>query len=160
VILKDNLMVLDTTATRRGTYLIKRPATSDDPEKWVMVAEPPPDAAMATALQAAIDADMKTQSATGSINLSQTITQLTQTQTVLVTRDTLFRISEAYANGAIDKTEYQKEFSSIVDLVKTLANTQEQNAQKAATKAESASKILSDPKLTPDQKTLQLQSIQ
>jgi hypothetical protein len=159
-ILSDKVTVLDTTATRRGTYFFKRAATKGDPEHWVMVAEPPPDAAMASAVKAAIDANIKSQTVSGSLDVTQTLLQIQQTQTVLLARDTLFRLSEAYANGTIESKDYVTEYEKVLDLVKTIANGATAKAEGTLLKQQNFNKILNDPALKPEEKTLRIQGLQ
>src|SRR6266550_2202154 len=113
VVLDKQASMVDTVATRRGTYLINR-GTESDP-KWVLVAEPPPDAALASAVKAAAEVAAKTAagldaSGKGSIEVTQTLTKLVErTQAVTILRDSLYRLSEAYANKTITEADYKEE---------------------------------------------------
>jgi hypothetical protein len=125
-----------------------------------MVAEPPPDAAMASAVKAAVDANIKSQTATGSLDVTQTLMQIQQTQTVLIARDTLFRLSEAYANGTIDKAEYVTEYKAVLVVVTAIANGEAAKQHASLKRQNNIEKIQNDTTLKPEEKTLRLQSVQ
>ena len=163
---KDKALMVDTVATRRGTYLFKRENTTDDPSRWVLVAEPPPDAALASAVKAAVEASAKTAAAAevsgkGSLDVTQTLTKLVErTQAITILRDSLFRLSEAYANGTIDKATYSTKYDKVLDLVSRIVEVEATAVKNETETLKRQQQILSDPTLQGDDKVRALQSVQ
>jgi hypothetical protein len=163
-IIANHAVMIDTIATRRGTYLVYREDGAKS--RWVLVAEPPPDAALASAVKAAAEVAAKTAagvdvSGKGSIEVTQQLTKLVErTQAVTIARDAMYRLSEAYANKTIDEATYNTQFTEVLKVVSSLAAAAEQAAKKDAANAQTKLKILSNPTLNEDQKMRQLQAIE
>lgn len=132
--------------TRRGTYVIRKG------DEVFVVAEPPPDAVLeaATKLTAEISkaAGKDSAEATGKVqaDVTETAKVLARASEVSFLRDSLYRLAEAHANGAIQASEYPKQFDMIVhrasvllasntphaDLALGALNTQEEAARSRA----------------------------
>lgn len=164
-IVQNQVVLIDTIATRRGTYLIRKPKLGQDDERWVLVAEPPPDAALASAVKAAAEVAAKTQagldaSGKGSLEVTQTLTKLVErTQAVTIARDAYYRLSEAYANGTINQATYEKQFTAVLAVAKDIAEAQKNDSIKEKANAESKLQILSDPQLNEEQKLQKMQMV-
>ncbi len=144
---KGQAVLVDTVATRRGTYLFKKEQNGNDPQRWVLVAEPPPDAALASAVKAAVEASAKVPAGEGSgkasVDVAQTLTKLVErTQAITILRDAMFRLSEAYANGTIDKETYGKKYSEVLGLVKNIVVAEANRQKMLLQAAESNAKVI------------------
>jgi hypothetical protein len=139
--------VLNMNSDRRATYVLWH-NDGDDPRnsRHVVVAEPPPD----TALQKTVEAIGKLQVTAapggdvasgqlgvGVVDRDQILSLTNRTQAVVILRDSLFRLSEARANGFIDKGEWIKLYGKVVDSAKSIAEA-EQNLRRASENIRSA----------------------
>jgi phosphopantothenate synthetase len=135
----DQTYVLDTNSNRRASYVHK--GAKDG--KWYLIAEPPPDTALTSTVNAAVSLALKTPAgvdANGSASLAvtQSIVNLAErTQAVIILRDSLYRLSEAYSNGILEPGEYKAEFDSVIAKVTTLAEAQKATAEAQKATAES-----------------------
>lgn len=158
---RDSVVLVDTVATRRGTYLVRQGDGND--ARWMLVAEPPPDAAMASAVQAAAEVAGKAaanSSGEASITVTQTLTKLVErTQAITILRDSLYRLSEAYANGTIDKATYAAKFGEVLAVAERIARTQELAEENEKQRLGLKRQIINNMKLSPEERFQQLNQL-
>lgn len=110
-------------ATRRGVYIVQHGVGDVR-----IAAEPPPDAAMAVAAEfIGKVSGMGAQATGGELNakLNESIVELAgRGQVVTLARDALYRLAEMYVNEAIEKEEYQKQYSKILEMITTLVTAE------------------------------------
>lgn len=104
--------------TRRGTFIVKRG------DRVFIVAEPPPDAVLEAATK--LTADLKnelakkkastdaTTTAKFEAEVTETVKVLARASEVSFLRDSLYRLAEAYANGAMETGDFAEHFDNIV----------------------------------------------
>lgn len=99
-------------ATRRGTYIVVRPGSSPQ-----FISEPPPDAALEAVLTLAANASVNAQGGgSGGVTVSstETVQALARAVEVSFLRESMYRLGEAYVNGAISEGEYASRFDKII----------------------------------------------
>jgi type III secretion system FlhB-like substrate exporter len=130
--------------------------------RYYMVSEPPPDTALASTVSALakLSADIPKQSGSGEgkLDVTQSIVQIARTTSVTLLRDTLFRLAEAYANGAIDSAQFEKLYAKVVDSIIDLAEqeTTQKLVQLEIERQKTIQGVVSIPGLSDQQRNMLL----
>jgi hypothetical protein len=121
-------------ASRRGGFLVGADS------KMKMCAEPAPDVALARTVEFVGKGSYQGASAEAQAKLAEQLAQLGgRTQTVLILRESLFRLCELSINNpAFPPTELKVLYKEVLDSVVDLAKADVTNAQAAEKKAEAA----------------------
>ncbi len=121
--------LIESSAEFRGVYFVPRQGSGSKKGKFYIVAEPPPDAVMASVVKATSKLNYGSIGGQGSVNVTQAITQLGQrTEAVDILRDALYRISELYADGAIDQTEVDNLYKKAISAATVIAEAERLSA--------------------------------
>lgn len=118
---------VDSDATRRSAFLVPG---KDGKPPIVIAAEPPPDAAMATAAALTGKLNYSGLSAEASANLTQSITQLgTRSESVMVLREGLYRIQQMVTDGQLTGDQAVPLFNQVLTAATTIAQADANNAK-------------------------------
>jgi len=121
-------------AARRGGFLVVTDSNGKSNVK--MCAEPAPDVALARTADFIAKGTYQGATAEAQAKLSEQLAQLGgRTETVLILRESLFRLCELSINSGLTSTELKALYETVVDAVVALATTDLTNAQATATKA-------------------------
>ena len=121
-------------ASRRGGFLV--PTDSSGNSYVKMCAEPAPDVALARSAEFVAKGVYQGATAEAQAKLSEQLAQLGgRTQTVLILRESLFRLCELSINGGLPSERITTLYTDVVQAVIKLAEADLENAQAAATKA-------------------------
>jgi hypothetical protein len=121
-------------ATRRGGFLVGADS------KIKMCAEPAPDVALARTIELVGKGSYQGATGEAQAKLAEQLAQLSgRTQTVLILRESLFRLCElSINNSALTPTELKGLYKDVIDAVVQLATADVTNAQAEENKARAA----------------------
>lgn len=125
-------------STRRGTLII-RGKDSNGNEQVMACAEPAPDTGYSFDNKLKLDGTRGETTVGAEAAFAATIVSLAgRDNLVLMTRESMFRLCEARANGFITNAQYNDRFSQLLDKIVEIAQavkTQSETAQQALTAA-------------------------
>lgn len=122
----DRPVALQSNVNRRFVYVVKANGNDTNGRKYYVYAEPPPDTALTSTTDIAASLKLpETAEVAGQLKLATAIVDLTKrTQTIVLLRDTLFRLAEARANGFITEQTYQERMKELTDAAFDIASGQ------------------------------------
>lgn len=121
-------------AARRGGFLVGTDSAGKSNVK--MCSEPAPDVALARTADFIAKGTYQGASVEAQAKLAEQLAQLGgRTETVLILRESLFRLCELSINSSISLPDIQGLYKTVVEAVVKLAETDSTNAQAAAKKA-------------------------
>ncbi|MEM7229091.1 MAG: hypothetical protein AAF432_09790 [Planctomycetota bacterium] len=112
-----SLHVVEFNSNRRSAYVFEHG------DQIRVVAEPPPDTALKQALEGALKASVTQAGGSGEAKVKATLDPevIARAISISLLRDASYRIAEAYANGAINESQYDEKFEQILFVAHSVA---------------------------------------
>lgn len=137
----DGFGVMQSTSNRRFVYIVPQKGADGSQHSFVF-AEPPPDTALQETLKLAAKIPTTAGTAEGNLDYASQVVDLTKrTQTVVLLRDSLFRLIEARANNVINDAQYVELYKYVFAGVRDLSGGKPEEAEAKRAAAQSVENI-------------------
>jgi hypothetical protein len=129
--IRHDASVIDFGADRRGTYIFKVMDEQGKP-RYVVISEPPPDAAKEIVTSLGVSAESIGQIAGGEAKLeyaNKVVDLARRSQTLQVLREAMFRLAEMGASADISTEQRLATYQAVLDFVAKIADAELKQAE-------------------------------